>query len=40
MVFGVFGLELRSMVMVETGVVFDNGRTRFWERREETGCEP
>ena len=26
--------------MIETGVVVDNGRTGFGERREENGCEP
>ena len=40
MVFGVFRLELRAVIMVETGVVVDNGCTRFWERREDACCKP
>lgn len=40
MVFGVFGLELGAVIMIETRVVFDNGGRWFWERREETCCEP
>ena len=35
-----FGLELRAVVMVETGMVSDDGRVGFWERCEEACCEP
>lgn len=35
-----FGKQLRAVVMVETGVVVDNGCTGFGERREKTCCEP
>lgn len=38
--FGVFGLELRAVVLVETGVVSDNGWIGFWKRREKACCEP
>lgn len=35
--FGMFGLELRTVVMVKTGVVLDNGWTWFLGRGEEAG---
>lgn len=40
MVFGVFLLELRAVVIVETRVVVDNFWTWFWEGTEEGFCEP
>ena len=39
MVFGVFGLELRAVVVIETRVVLDNGWTGFWKRRKEACCK-
>ena len=35
--FGMFGLKLRTVVMVKTGVVLDNGWTGLLGRGEETG---
>ena len=40
MMFGVFGLKLRAVVIVETRVVVENGCTWFWKRRENACCEP
>ena len=36
---GMFGLELRAVVMVEAGVVFDNGWIWLRDRREDARCE-
>ncbi len=40
MVFGVFLLELRAVVLVETGVVSDDSWIWLWERWEDGIFEP
>lgn len=37
---GVFGQELRAVVMVETGMVVDDSLTGLSKRREKVCCEP
>ena len=40
MVLGVLGLELRAVIVVETGVIFDKGWVWLWERRQHARCQP